>query len=107
MTDRAIAVEHDGQTVDVHHTCGFENCLVQGLMKMGLPLRDAWKLVLDEVQEYRIDDLDVVITLVDPSKSNVDTWCAWCGDFLSHGLECDCPDKHKEREPQAIGDLQR
>jgi len=110
MTNRAISVEHDGYTIDVHHTCGFDNCLVQGLIKLGVPSADAWRLVLRATRKLVVpvdENGDAVITLVDPGECEYDKWCAWCGDFLEHGLNCDCPDTSEERAPLSVGELQK
>jgi hypothetical protein len=109
MGDLAIVVEHDGQTADVHRTCGHSNCLVGALMKIGVPELDAYKLTGDELTRYVFPDGDgdVVIELTDPGKCDGDTWCVWCGDFLTHGLSCECPDKDTERAPLVTGELNK
>jgi len=113
MADLAIVVQHDGQTVDVHRTCGYPNCLVGALIKLGVPERIACGMDLnrpgeDEVLEYVFPDEGdgrVVIELVDPGSSDEDTYCVWCGDFLSHGLECGCADTDTDLAPLATGEL--
>lgn len=32
-------------------------------------------------------------------ETDSDEWCAFCGAFLWHGLECECPDREAERLP--------
>lgn len=97
-----IEVYSNGSTHTLYEFCGFDACreviLVRGFEIEADPFgRD----------EFTLTDGDgetVVITVrnsLDDSDSCV--WCFGCGDFLRHGLSCDCAergyDPEKDREP--------
>lgn len=41
----------------------------------------------------------------DGSKTDYDMWCACCGDFMWHGMNCECENTETDREPLTASQL--
>lgn len=96
-----IEITTNGNTDTRYETCGYDNCthIVLGALGVGderFTDRDTFDL---------IDDENTITVTVRSYMDEQDscTWCYGCGDFLVHGLSCDCKerghDPDVDREP--------
>lgn len=85
----ALVYSRDGQTEDVEYFCGY-SCQINRLTETTLSF-----------EEGAVETLNV------PTETDHDEWCRACGDFLWHGLECDCEDTENDREPLTEEQLNR
>jgi hypothetical protein len=78
-----VLINNDGQTENVYDTCS-SDCTVLVLSWVGVPF--------DECDPDETHDLGngVSVDCISDEKSDVDVYCAGCGDFQRHGLNCGC-----------------
>lgn len=86
MAAESITISRGGQTEDLHESCGSSRCSQAILEALGV-----------NVAGRRPADIDgedvgsgVRISVLPAGETDYDVWCAACGEFLHHGLSCDC-----------------
>lgn len=98
--DTQIEIYSDGSTHTIYETCGHSNCIEKVLKALGVGDER-----FTDVREFDIDadGVTVRVSLRDANEQDSCTWCFGCGDFLEHGLSCDCEerghDPEQDREP--------
>ena len=85
LTD--IAVNRRGYTEDLYSTCGHDRCVIAVLEAVGVKTDGSH---LEEIISEPAGD-DTTVSVLLSGETDYDVWCAACGEFLHHGLECDCP----------------
>ena len=97
-----IVVQGYGETHALYEFCGFDSCREVILTK-------GFEITADPFgrDEFELEDGDgghvtiIVQSSLDESDSCV--WCFGCGDFLRHGLSCQCATQghgsEQDREP--------
>lgn len=102
MSYGQIEINSQGYTHTLYETCGFDNCNEKILKALGVG--DERYGDADEFTVTGEDDVEITITVrgsLDEQDSC--TWCYGCGDFLEHGLSCECAahghDPEEDREP--------
>lgn len=90
MTYAIETLEDNGDLVDIHYFCG-QFCS-----------DDAERRVLAAEQVYNNGRARFAFTEHICPETDYDVWCAECGDFLWHGIECECDDTSVDREPVEI-----
>lgn len=104
-----VAINHDGYTETLYETCGSTMCVNTVLYAVGMSrgTLDGLKHPLD-VEGHPLD-VNVWVNVLPTSEQDACTWCAGCGDFISHGLSCDCAerghDPEQDREPMGVGHI--
>lgn len=104
MSAEQILITHGGYTDVSHPTCGNVHCTEAVLIAIGVP---------DSVlagQGIDLSDLDIgndtQVTVAPLGEQDSDVWCSTCGDFVQHGLNCDCPEEDGEkRDPASLDNL--
>jgi len=100
--DTQITVESDGETHTLYETCGHSDCNEKVLKALGVGRErftdtDAFTVVDPE------EGTEYTIKVESADEQDACTWCFGCGDFLEHGLSCDCKergyDPEQDREP--------
>lgn len=91
----------NGDIVDREYLCSAD---CQYLTMIGLANSDtAWRGLIPEYHAgtQRAGNGDSIEYGAWPcgEETDYDVWCANCGDFLWHGLNCDCDDRSVERDP--------
>ena len=98
--DTQIEIYSDGSTHTIYETCGHSNCNETVLEALGVG-----KDRFTDAREFRVDSsgTEVRISVRSADEQDSCTWCYGCGDFLEHGLSCDCEerghDPEQDREP--------
>lgn len=103
MSDNGqIEIYSQGSTHTLYEFCGYDECR-ERILKLGLGIQSN-PFAQDEFVVTGTDRVTTIITVngtLDESDSCV--WCFGCGDFLRHGLECECGDNghnpEADREP--------
>lgn len=94
MSAESITISRGGQTEDLHESCGSPRCSVAILEALGVNVSGR--------RPADIDSEDVGgatrISVLPAGETDYDVWCAACGEFLHHGLSCECPNS-ADREP--------
>lgn len=90
-----VLIRNSGYTDTAYATCGHSNCTRAVLAAVGVNMRN---LAPEDVNEVPVGD-DTYVTCGFLGESDSDEWCAACGDFLRHGMNCECPDPDRDREP--------
>jgi hypothetical protein len=97
-----VEINSQGSTHTLYEFCGYDECR-RRILELGLEIPAADVFDRDEFV-VDVDGTVVTITVngtLDESDSCV--WCFGCGDFLRHGLECECGDNghnpETDREP--------
>lgn len=101
-TDYAqVEIKNNDYMDTLYESCGHDQCNQKILKALGIGDER-----YSEQTEFDIstDDDQVIVTLTHHlDEQDSCTWCFGCGDFLVHGLECDCKergyDPEKDREP--------
>jgi hypothetical protein len=99
MATYMITVSHDGQTDDVLYLDS-PGCQAVALAVMGAPgftTAGTWEDPRGTLYEFG--------AWPGGCETDYDVWCAACGDFMWHGLECECPDRSVPREPVDVTGL--
>lgn len=60
---------------------------------------DAEKLVSVSEQVYGNGQERYAVNRHFGVETDYDVWCAQCGDFMWHGMHCECDDTETPREP--------
>lgn len=97
MAAYSLEIWRSGYTEDVYYY-DFSGCLSEAVRTItGLPDSDPR---LDS-GEYTTEDGKLRYTWRQLSsfETDCDVWCKGCGDFMQHGLECECEDPTTDREP--------
>lgn len=94
MSAEQILITHQGYTAEAYSTCGDHGCTVAVLEAIGVPPTDAADP--ENVSDLDIGD-DTQITCALLRETDGDEWCAACGDFIRHGLNCGCRDTEQPR----------
>lgn len=103
MTDYGqIEIHSQGSTHTLYEFCGYDECR-ERILRRGLAVTQT---EIFEVDEFRVwDGTEYVKITVSGTLNESDScvWCFGCGDFLRHGLECECEDNgynpETDREP--------
>lgn len=103
MSEMEILVNNRGYTEDAHAVCG-EQCGRAVLYALGVSRSSLG--TADSVRDYQGHPMEaeggrttVSLDVVSLGERDSDVFCAGCGDFLGHGLECGCAGKH-DGEPR-------
>jgi|SRR5688572_6297936 hypothetical protein len=93
-----VLINNDGQTEDGYAACG-EECAVLVMTWLGVAFDDA------DPDGGTVDLGDgVSLDCVPLGEKDADSHCAGCGDFIKHGLSCDCPVIYGEKkDPEPLG----
>lgn len=93
-----IAITNHGYTDTLHETCGETHCVTSVLYAVGVSRSTLGALEhLLDIEGHPLDK-GVTVSVERAGECDYDTWCAACGDFISHGLECECPDTDTLRD---------
>lgn len=96
-----IEITSNDYTDTLYETCGHDNCNQRLLEALGVGderFTDATTFDLS-------DETDTVTVVLQNHMDEKDAcaWCYGCGDFLAHGMSCDCKsrghDPEEDREP--------
>lgn len=90
MSHESVLVENDGHTESAYSSCGSYACTAAVLRCLGVP----GKVIEREramVYNFPMGD-GVFVSVSTLGESDSDEWCAapGCGEFLHHGLNCEC-----------------
>lgn len=91
MNPEEILIWNNGYTDTAYSTCGEYECTAQVLARLGVP----GKVIEREgsgLTDFPLDKITKVS--VQPlGEGDSDEWCAakGCGEFIRHGMECECP----------------
>lgn len=92
-----ILITHGGYTDTAYSSCGNAFCTLAILRAVGVPER------IVESQGIDLNDTPIGeetrATVGRLGERDTDEWCAACGDFIRHGLECGCEDRDSDRVP--------
>lgn len=92
-----VLIDNDGQTEERYTTCGDE-CTVLVMTWLGAPFEDA-----DPGGGVDLGD-GVTLDCAGLGEGEGDAFCAGCGDFLRHGLSCEClPEDGIKKDPEPLG----
>lgn len=94
MPAESIAINHRGYTDELHESCGSQRCSTAILEAVGVTLNGRHP---SEVTDEPAGD-GVQVSVLLAGETDYDVWCAACGEFLHHGLSCDCSSS-ADREP--------
>lgn len=103
-----VEITTNDYTDTVYESCGYNNCNNKILAALGVGEE---RFTDQDTFDLSIGDDSVTVVLrhhLDEQDSC--TWCFGCGDFLVHGLSCDCAerghDPDEDREPmEAMVDI--
>ncbi|MEB3023380.1 MULTISPECIES: hypothetical protein [Mycolicibacter] len=86
MPAESVAINHRGYTDELYETCGHPRCTGAVLAAVGVNLagREPGDISNEPVGE------EVHVSVLLAGETDYDVWCAACGDFIRHGLECGC-----------------
>lgn len=111
MTDHVIDInEPNGDLQEHWHLCS-SACQYQGLAAIARSATQTqWRGLVPEygAGEQAAANGQTVQYGAWPGgcETDYDEWCAYCGAFLWHGLECECEDRDHDRAPLAgFGEL--
>lgn len=99
-----------GDLEEHYHLCS-SGCQYQGLTEMANSQTETqWRGVIPEygAGTQRAANGQSVEYGAWPGgcETDYDEWCAYCGDFLWHGLNCECEDAETDRKPlDGFGEL--
>lgn len=102
MPYEEILITHDDYTDTAYPTCGEVRCSMAVLAAVGLSEQMMAEHGVDspeEVFELSIGE-NTQVTCARLGETGSDEWCAACGEFLGHGVDCECPDKDTDRDDQ-------
>lgn len=92
-----VLINNDGQTEERYETCGDE-CTVLVMTWLGAPFEDA-----DPTGSVNLGD-GVTLNCAGLGEGEGDAFCAGCGDFLRHGMSCECPPEDGiKKDPEPLG----
>lgn len=92
-----VQVIHDGQIEDAYETCS-SDCAVLVMTWLGAPFEDCDTSGTVDLGE------GVTLDCAQVGETEGDMHCAGCGDFIQHGLSCECPVIYGEkRDPESLG----
>ena len=96
MAQYSLEIWRKGYTEDLFYY-DFSGCLSEAIRKFtGLPDSDPR---LDTGTYTTDDGIRYTWCQLTSFESDSDVWCKGCGDFMQHGLECECADPTTDREP--------
>lgn len=98
-----IEITTNDYTDTIYESCGHDQCNAKILAALGVGKerftdRDEFDLSIED------DEITVVLRHHMDEQDSC-TWCFGCGDFLAHGLSCECKEQgrikedHEDREP--------
>lgn len=96
MSANEVLIRHGGYTDTAYSTCGYKHCNDAVLLAVGVSAADL-ELYGDDLNDHPVGD-DTYVTVVSLGETDSDEFCAGCGDFLRHGLECECENPEEDRE---------
>lgn len=100
-----VAINNDGYTDTLYETCGDTGCVETVLYTVGVS--GGTLRYLEHVLDIEGHPLDkgVSVDVLRSGEQDACTWCACCGEFITHGLSCDCEERgHSPNEPrEALG----
>ncbi|MCV7247642.1 hypothetical protein H7J07_05310 [Mycobacterium koreense] len=81
-----MAINSRGYTDELYESCGSPRCTTAILEAVGVGMDG-----LDASEIHTVSAGNgVTVAVVSAGETDYDVWCAACGEFLHHGLECDC-----------------
>lgn len=103
MSAESVAIDSRGYTDELYETCGSQRCTEAVLTAVGVDL--AGRTPGDISREDVGDGVRVSVLVA--GETDYGVWCVACGEFLHHGLECDCatdgdglqPDRAPQNSP--------
>lgn len=98
-----VMINHGGYTDTLYDTCDSTGCVHAVLYAVGVSRGTLENLNHPLDIDGHPLDVNVSVSVERSGEQDSCTWCAACGDFLSHGLSCDCAerghDPERDREP--------
>lgn len=95
MTYVMETLAENGDLVDVHYECG-PTCQQRAACLVGA------KWARGERVDYANGQPRFDFTTVICPETDYDVWCHVCGDFMWHGMNCECEDPTADREPVEV-----
>lgn len=86
----SVAINSRGYTDELYETCGDQTCVAAVLAAVGVNVAGRDPGSID--REDPIGDGVSTVSVLPSGETDYDVWCAACGEFLHHGLECSHPD---------------
>ena len=95
-----VEIYSNGSTHTLYEFCGFDECR-ERILNLGFEIPVS---LVFETDEFFLNGTEVKVTVRHSlNESDSCVWCYGCGDFLRHGLSCDCKDRghdpEEDREP--------
>lgn len=102
MGTYTLEINVNGQTEDIMYF-DYVDCMAKKVWSIA-GVRDESRFSAGERTTGTRDDSDSLGTRYTWGRvygvaSDTDMWCESCGDFMQHGLNCECEDTETDREP--------
>lgn len=102
MATYTLEIQRNGQTEDVMYF-DFVGCMAKKVWSIA-GVRDDSRFSAGDRTIATSEDSSSLGTRytwgsASGTETDTDMWCHGCGDFMQHGLECECEDKETDREP--------
>lgn len=97
-----VEIYSQGSTHTLYEFCGYDECRIR-ILHLGLGIPNEGIFGQDEFVVESDGEVATITVNGTLNESDSCVWCFGCGDFLRHGLECECGDNghnpEADREP--------